>query len=252
MDQSAFTQLTGITPSSSQSARFDSVAELSGEALEELLGWPLDPTDWGNQYLEIGKAKDEWWSCPDVDTSDLDAPDAVVGATRLYDWNVNDLNLHIDPATKINALKIVRDGITYKTFDIGRYSLVMDNGQVPFGRYIRLHDGLPGWMLALWPRPNLFFGASRASAYVQVAIDADWAFAADSDDNSTLPTKLQKTWADLIYYELDVQKRDLKSESMLSHSYTRNPHADPTVANAATIAKYVGPKGTANTPLDLV
>lgn len=252
MDQSTFTQLTGITPSASQSTRFDSVAQLSGEALEELLGWPLDPTSWGNQYLEIGKVKDEWWSCPDVDISDLDPPDAVIGATRLYDWNVNDTYLHIDPATAIHAVKIVRDGITYRTFDTARYSLNLENGTTPYGRYIQLHNELRMWMLALWPRPYLFYGDTQASANVQVAIDADWAFADDDDENSTLPTKLQKTWADLVYYELDVNKRDLKSETMLSHSYSRNAHADPTVANAATIAKYVGPHGTAKTPLVVV
>jgi hypothetical protein len=239
VDQSDFTKLTGLSLSSSQSTRFDSVEELASETLEELLGWPLDPNDWKNQYLEIGKTKDES-DCLSADTSDLDDPDEVVGATRLYRWNPVEPYLFIDPATTIHAIKLVRDGITYKTFDPKDYSLKLENGRITYGRYIRMGRPLLSWMLALWPKPFLVYEHSGDDDYAQIAIDADWAF-------EDLPSPLLKVEADLIAYELDL-KRDIKSETFLSHSYSRNARPDPVDAHMPTLAKYVGPNGTAVRP----
>lgn len=244
MDQPTFTQLTGITLSSSQSARFDSVAELASETLEEMLGWPLDPCDWDDQYLEIGKTKDEWWNCPDVDTSDLDPADEVQGATRLFTWNPDEPYLFIDPATEIYAVKLVKDGITYRTFDTDDYSLRLQNGRETYGRYIQFCDSFWRWWSPVWSRPavvSLLGSGRRADGdYLQVAIDADWAF----DD---VPTTLLKVQADMMAYDFDL-KRDVKSESILSHSYTRNVRQNPEVQYARTVAKYVGPRGTAHRP----
>lgn len=236
MDQSTFTSLTGITPTTSQAARLSTVADLANESLEEMLGWPLNPDDWDNQYTEIGKVKTgSDWSSPDVD--DLDPPDEVIGKTRVYDWNPADPYLFLDPAKVINSVKLVRNGVTYKTFDTNRYSLQLVNGRETFGRYLEMHHEVCSWV---WGLPNewpLFERRSGAS-FVQIAIDADWAF-------EDVPTQLQKVLADMIYYELDVIHRDIKSESILSHSYSRNAHADPTVTHATTLAKYAGPNGTA-------
>lgn len=244
MDQTTFTNLTGITLSSSQSTRFDSVAELSGETLEEMLGWPLDPYGWDDQYIEIGKTTDEWWSCPTVDTSELDPADEVEGNNRLYTWSPVEPYLFIDPAVEIHSVKLVKNGVTYRTFDADEYSLRIQNGREPFGRYIQFCDELHTWMLSLWPRPqfvSLLASQRRADGdYVQVAVDADWGF-------ETLPLTIQKVQADLVSYELDL-KRDLKSETILSHSYTRSTRADPATAYAATLKKYVGPRGTAYQP----
>lgn len=248
MDQSTFTNLTGITLSSSQSTRFDSVAELAGDRLEEMLGWPLDPSNWDDQYLEIGKTKDEWWDCLSIDTSNLDAPDAVIGATRLYTWNPAEAYLFIDPAVKIHAVKLVRNGVTYRTFEPSKYSLRMMNGRETYGKYLQFGHELHAWILELWPRPQiatLLASQRRADGdRVQVAIDADWAF-------DELPATLNEVWAEFINYKLDL-KRDVKSESFTSHSYSRNAHPDPAVVYAASIAKYVGPKGTAHEPLVIV
>lgn len=244
MDQTTFTNLTGISLSSSQAARFSTVVELTDDALQEVLGWPLDPDDWDNQYLEIGKTKDEW-DCFSGDTSDLLPADDIIGLTRLYTWNPVEPYIFIDPATVIHAVKIVRNGITYKTFKPTDYNLQLQNGPTTFGRYINVRDELHRRLLFNWPLPLLVFEHSREADLVQVAIDADWGF----DD---LPTQLQKVQADMIYYELNVNKRDLKSESMLSHSYSKNAHPDPLVTHADIITKYVGPHGTAYEELILV
>lgn len=235
MDQSTFTKLTGLTLSTSQSDRFSLVAGLCAEQLEEMLGWPLDPNEWDNQYIEIGKSKSEW-DCLSADTSDLDPPDEVIGLTRLYTWNPADPYIFIDPAKKINALKIVRNGVTYKTFDADCYSLRLQNAATSFGRYIGVDEWHHDWLLRYWPKPFLVCEHRGDGDYLQLAVDGNWL-----DD---LPTSLTKVWADLIAYELDV-KRDIKSESMLSHSYTRDKRADPLSVHASTLAKYVGPRGTA-------
>lgn len=242
MDQSTFTKLTGISLSASQSARFETAANLSAEQVQELLGWPLDPNDWENQYIEIGKTKDEWWDCPVVDTSDLLPPDPVIGATRLYTWNPFESYLSIDPATTIHALKLVRNGVTYKTFNTNEYSLRDQNSfNGPWGKYVQIRDDVHRWMLALWPMPDiheLFALERRADGdHVQVAIDADWAF-------DELPGTLQTAWAEVTNYNLDT-KRDVKTESILSLSYSRNPHPDPTLRYASTFRKYAGPRGSA-------
>jgi hypothetical protein len=248
VDQSTFTNFTGITLSSSQSARFDSLVDLSGQKLEEMLGWPLDPTDWDDQYLEIGKTKDEWWNCLSVDTSNLDGPDEVIGATRLYTWNPADPYLFIDPAVTINALKLVKNGITYKTFYPNEYSLRLLNARETYGKYVQFSDALCRWFGPIWNRSGiseLIGSQHRADGdYVQVAIDADWAF-------EELPGSLQEVWAEFINYQLDL-KRDIKSESFTSHSYTRNAHADPVEVYAGVITKYVGPNGTAYQPTVVV
>lgn len=248
MEQSTFTNLTGITLSSSQQSRFTSVSDLAAERLEELLGWPLDPCDWDDQYIEIGKTRSEWWSYPDVDTSDLDAPDEVEGATRLYTWNPNDPYLFIDPAVTIHAVKVVKNGVTYKTFDPNDYSLRLVNGRETFGKYIQFSDALCGWWGPIWDRdPIVSLLASQRRAdgdYVQIAVDADWAF-------DELPGALKDAWAGFVNYRFDL-KRDVKSESMLSHSYTKATHVDPEVTYASVLKKYVGPKGTAHDPLVLV
>jgi hypothetical protein len=239
VDQSTFTNLTGVTLSSSQSARFETVAEFTDEMIAELLGWPLDPNDWQNQYTEIGKLPDDWTS-PDFTEENLLPPDTVQGKTRLYRWEEYDKYLFIDPAVKIYAVKLVKDGITFRTFKSKHYRVDFVNGSPSYARYIELHRSwIPGhfWSI-LWAQlPDLPFERRRN---VQVAIDADWGF-------SDLPTSIERVWAEQIAYEMDL-KRDIKSESMLSHSYSKAARDTPVMKYASTLAKYVGPNGTAMRP----
>lgn len=250
MDQSTFTDLTGVQLTSSQVSRFGSVAKLCGRKLEEMLGWPLDPSNWDNQYLEIGKTKSEWWSGSHVDTSDLNDPDAVVGKTRLYKWRPGDPYLFIDPALTLHKVKLVKNGITYRTFDAQDYSLRLVNGYEPYGKYVAFSDGFYRWMDIWYFEPSILdivlASHTPDGDYLQVAIDADWAFPKE-DGCPTLPLPLQEAWADLIAYKLDL-KRDVKSESVLSHSYSKNVTPDPATVHADVIRKYIGPRGTADTP----
>lgn len=241
MDQTEFNNLTGMVIRSSQSDRFSYLSTASAETLEGILGWPLDPSDWDDQYEELGKLEGDWNSY-NGDPDTLEAPDEVIGVTRLYRWSPVEPYLHIDPATEIHAIKLVRNGVTYKTFDPLEYSLQMQNGMQPFGRYVRIDENFLNWF-NIWDYPAIIYERRGEVEYVQVAVDAEWAF-------EELPTPLLKLQADLIAYELDI-KRDVKSESVLGHSYSRNTRQEPVTVHAATIAKYAGPNGTSTSKVVL-
>lgn len=249
MDQDTFTNLTGLTVATSQEGRFNHLLTSSGEDLEEVLGYPLDPTDWEDQYEEIGKTANASWN------GDLDAlaePDEVEGSTRLYRWNRYDPNLFIDPATHLHSIKLVRmdsygsddgNGVTFQTLDPKGYTLLMKNGRDgAWGKYVRMTDDVLEWRRdLLWFQwPSLWSG-DEGDEYVQVAVDADWAF-------EELPSKLLQVQADMIAYSID-DKRDIKSESMLGHSYTRDTRKDPMQQHASVLSQYAGPNGSVGNEL---
>lgn len=227
MNQSTFTQLTGRTLTSSQGTRFATVAEVSGELLEELLGWPLCPDDWDDQYLEIGKTSSDY-AGNDVDLDDLEDPDDVVGTTRLFPWNPSDPYLAIDPAVVIHAVKLVKDSVTYKTFETSEFRVDWLNGKERFAKYVQLCDGIS---CNCWWHTWCYRQDCR-----QIAVDADWAF----DD---LPLPLKKAWAELIWDDLDC-KKNVRSETIGPHSYTLFAKEDPAVRYRSALVKYAGPNGS--------
>lgn len=251
MDQSTFTNLTGISLTASQVARFSAVAGMAGETIEELLGWPLDPTDIDDQYTEIGKlSEDEDWGGFDTDTPisqlNLQAPDEVQGQLRVFQWDEHDQYLFIDPAVELYAVKLVKDGITYVTFKPQHYRLQLVNGRETYGRYVQINRSwLPGyfWPLLWYQMPGLVPYEQKRN--VQVAVDADWF---PQDD---LPLTIKRSWADQIAYEMDI-KRDIKSETHMSHSYTKDARDDSSVKHLKTLVKYAGPNGTIQRPEILV
>ncbi|RDH76347.1 hypothetical protein DVS77_21575 [Mycolicibacterium moriokaense] len=80
-------------------------------------------------------------------------------------------------------------------------------------------------------------GCICQDGFVQVAVDAKWAF----DD---LPLELAQIWADSIANGLD-DKSNVKSESLGSHSYTKFDKGDPFVIYSDVIAAFAGPNGRA-------
>jgi len=246
MDQSTFYGLTGIPLTPQQQAIFGSIAQMAGEQLSEALGWPLNPQDWDNQYTELGKLPEpESWDFDwdwDIDLDNLDPPDEVVGQLRQYRWDEDDRYLSIDPAVKINAVKLAWNNVTVLTLNPQHYRFQWVNGPQGYGKYIEKRPWtlLTKWLLFLWaPMPELMFGMEHQ--FVQLVVDADWGFA------NGLPIMLQRAWAEQIAYELDL-KRDIKSETMLGHSYSKDARVAPVVKYASTLQKYAGPNSTAIKP----
>lgn len=227
MDQSTFIQLTGYEECGAD--RLDSALLLAQAELETLLGWPLDPADWENQYTEIGISQDG--SC-DPDQENLALPDEVIGSYRIYRWRESDRFLAIDPATAVHAVKLIKNGITCKVFDSKEYSPVWKNGSTPYFKYLDLcRDCILACYCALCDE-----------GCYQLAVDADWAFA--DEEASVLPLELQNVLAQIALHNLD-PKKDIKSESITSHSYTKYDNIAPTTKYSSIITKYAGPNGLA-------
>lgn len=235
MDLSTYQTLTGTTVD--DSTLYTAQINRTQKILESLLGYTLDSDSVNtNFYNELGRTQLEC-ACPIVDTDELLDPDDVVTAYRTYKYDPRDKYWHVDPFTKINAVKLVYikqgaspNGVTIKTFD--DIEIREDRGRDIWSKYIEWHPTTLGF--------NCYH-----DHFVQLAVDADWEF-------STVPEDLQYVWADMVTYYAD-KNRDVKSESILTHSYTRfdNKKNGESVkpemlsANMAIITRYAGPHGTA-------
>jgi hypothetical protein len=231
MDLSKYQELTGITVSASRAVYVQAQINRSIAMLETLLGFTLDPENVDtNLYNEVGKARTEC-ACPSVDTEDLDDPDEVIGAYRMFPYNTLDQFLHVDPFTKLHAVKLVfvkqgasGDGVTLRTFNDER---------------VRVHQGRDGIAKYIELCRDCFCDCG-CDGCVQLAVDADWLWEGE------LPNDLLYVLADMVTYYSD-QKRNVKSESITTHSYTKFDRVAPETEpqNLAVIQRYAGPLGSA-------
>lgn len=225
--------LTGITVPSSKTALVTATINRTQSLLETLLGFTLGQSQvTENLYNELGKTSQECF-CPSVNLENLQAPDEVVGAYRLFRYNELDKYFHIDPFSKLNAVKLVfvkegdgNNGVTLKTFD-------WDDIRVQVGR-----DGVGKYIEHCLD----CLCECSCSDCVQLAVDADWLWPEGED----LPTDLQYLWADMITWYSDPKNKGIKSESIDTHSYTRFDNKPPELEaqNLAVIKKYAGPYGS--------
>lgn len=230
MDLSAYKQLSGVTVSAARSQFVAAQINRCKAMLETMLGYTLSPESvTKNLYNELGKASREC-ACPDVDIEDLQDPDEVVGAYRLYEYNVLDEFFHIDPFKTINKVKLVYvkpngDGITLKTFDDDE--IRSDIGRDGIGKYLE--------------HCRHCLCVCECTNCVQLAVDADWFWG----ENDNIPDDLLYVLADMVTWYSNPRK-DIKSESITTHSYTKfdqvAPEKEP--SNMAVIQKYAGPYGT--------
>lgn len=231
MNLAEYQTLTGITVPSTQTAKVTATIARTQAMLETLLGFTLDPDKVNeNLYIELGKTSQECF-CPSVNLENLQPADEVVKAYRLYRFNDLDKYFHIDPFTKVHAVKLVflkegttDNGITLKTFDWNEVRLQMKQG---FGKFIE--------------HCNDCLCSCSCTDCVQLAVDADWLWPSD------IPDDLLYVWADMITYYSDDKKKEIKSESIDTHSYTRfdNKPPETDANNLAVIRKYAGPYGSA-------
>lgn len=232
MDLSGYQTLTGITVAAADQARVIAEIVRARRKLESLLGYTLDPALINtNLYNELGKTNSEL-SCPIVDTSTLLPPDPVVTAYRLYNFSGEDPYMHIDPFTTLNAVKLVYlrpgaapNGVTVKTFDVN---------------YLRTHRSRDTWSKYLHEFYSYYSWHCGHNHDVQLAVDAVWQFA-------TIPDDLKEIWADVVTFNSDI-KKGIKSESILTHSYTRFDNVSPETLPESTniIGRYAGPHGLAS------
>lgn len=225
--------LTGITVSERDAVRYNAQIERTRTILEAMLGYTLNSDDvQTNFYTETGKAPTEC-PCPNVSAQDLQPADALVHAYRLYDYNRHDVMLHIDPALTVDRVKLVKDGVTYRTFDPDEY-------MVRYSRGVAQYIDLRGECACLC------VPTCGDCSYMQLAVEADWLW-----DGATvareLPKELQMVWADMVTSYAD-QAWDVRSQTLGTHSYTKFDRLRPEeeAMNLAVIKRYAGPNGSVN------
>lgn len=218
MNITEYQELSGINVASKDVDRVTATISKTQKILEGMLGYSLDTRD-TNEYNEIGKTITE---CPcDINLDNLSAPDSVEFAYRLFTYREDDKYLSIDPATVIYAVKLVKDGVTVKTLDSDDYRAHFKNGLIKFIERRKL-----------W--------CDVECEFVQLAVDAEWAF-------EEVPDDLLYIWADMITYYSDLNK-DIKSQVLGTHSYTKFDNREPEnkSENLSIIKKYAGPNGSLN------
>lgn len=224
-----YEELTGRRVPESQQTLITAQLNKSRIILESLLGYSLLKSKASeNQYEELGISRNE---CSYDDGDELNDPDEVEGSYRLFPYNEHDEFLPVDPYTKIYKVKLVRiktggdeNGITIRTFTDDQVSEYSKGG---FSKYIK--------------RCQTCFCLCDCTNCVQLAVDAEWV------NESCLPEELNMLWADMGAYYADC-KKDLKSETLGSHSYTKFDKGAPElwIQNISIIKKYAGPNGTVN------
>lgn len=233
MDLTTYEYLTGIEVTSGEETFVVAQIRRTQRILESMLGYTLDPNLVNqNLYNEQGKTHYEC-PCPNIDLEnlELEAPDKVVNAYRLFPYNSRDKYLHIDPFYQVHAVKLVKDGITYRTLEPEEYRIEYKQG---WGKFIEICE-CP-------------FDCDVDCDCVQLAVDADWLWACDSSLSDLtigecIDEALLYIWADMVTYYADC-KKNVKSESMLSHSYTKYDNLKPEEANSKYLNKLAGPNGS--------
>lgn len=230
MNLSEYQTLTGITVSSANTAKVTATIARTQSMLETLLGFTLTSADVNeNLYNELGKTQQECF-CPSVNLENLQDPDEVIGAYRLFRYNDLDKYFHVDPFSRVHAVKLVfikegtgDNGVTLKTFD-------WDDIRIQYGR--------EGFAKYIEHCIDCLCKCNCADC-VQLAVDADWLWSGD------LPTDLQYLWAEMITWYSD-SKNNIKSESIDTHSYTKFDNKPPELEphNLAVLKRYAGPYGS--------
>lgn len=153
---------------------------------------------------------------------------SLTGANRLFLMNKNDEFVKIDPAYSISGVKLF---VNFEFEEDLEYNVVERNGLV---KYIVPDYSLPCGCRSLCDCNNY-----------QIAVNADWAFS-----EGKIPDDLLSVIAEMGNYYSDL-KKDIKSESLGTHSYTRFDRIKPETdsSNLEIIKRYAGPKGSVSKPV---
>lgn len=224
-----YKELTGLAVSSTNEVRVNAAIERTQMILEDMLGYTLD-TDLTNDnfYNELGKTQSEC-PCPltEAQLENLDSPDTITTAYRVFNYNKHDVYLPIDPCTAIHKVKLVNGRVTYRTLPVEEYRLHAQRGGIV--KYLQQLDCYCRYVT----------GCSD----LQLAVDADWLW----ESFDAIPVDLKHVWVEMVTYYAD-DKSNIKSETLGPHSYTKFDKTRPEIEeyNLAVIKKYAGAWGSAS------
>lgn len=207
-----YSELIGISVTSSNQARIVAALDRTQAILEDLLGYPLDPDQRVVNHLT-----------------------GVVPtfAYRIFPFREKDTYHHVDPSTEIHAIKILKNGVVEDTLEAAEWTAIKDRGII---RYFTFNESE---LLQYSWYPFVKIGFCNDGEW-QLAVDAEYIFADDA-----LPNDLLSVWFDMISYYSD-PKKEIKSETLGSHSYTRaTPQLPESLSqNMAILRRYAGPRGS--------
>ncbi len=225
MDITEYEQITGTVVNDADIEKVEAIIKKTQIMLEDMLGYTLDEDKVDeNYYNELGKTKSDVCCPSEINTNNLDEPDEVVSAYRVFDYNNKDKFWLIDPAEKINKVKLIVGNVTVKTLEEYKdYNIYSKNGVI---KYLEKID----CCYRCCEMKN-----------VQLAVDAEWEF------TSGIPDDLNYLWADMVTFYRS-NKNDIKSESLGPHSYTKfdNDPPEKITSNSLIIQKYAGANGSVN------
>jgi hypothetical protein len=202
MDITRYKELTGNTVSSSEEASVLAHIDKARRILEDMLGYTLDSTLLNINYFEGAD---------------------VVNAFRLFPYDTKNRYFHIDPASAIHSIALVRDDEVLKTLDDDDYGEIKKHG---FIKYIE--QDCAWWCVC------------KRKMGIQIAVDADWLW-----EENEIPEDLLYVWADMVEYYSDDNNK-LRSQTLGTHSYTRFKVEAPESKekNKAILRKYAGGYGS--------
>lgn len=244
MNLEKYTELTGITVSSSQEAKVTATIRRTKSLLETMLGFSLSPK---NLYTEKGKVQFEGYLPMKDELDNLLPPDDEEGVYKLFPYNELDKYFHIDPFNDIYKVKLVmpiNDGEFVTIVDLD--NVVASYGRDRIGKYIERHWE---WFTWQWYISWMYSYESSSDAGLMLAVDADWL--------KCYPDDLLYMWADMISYYSDQNYSvagSIRSESVDGHSWSRgnagggnqgDVSPENTAQGIALINRYAGPYGQA-------
>lgn len=235
MTLSEYQTLTGVTVPTSKQTLYTAKIAQAQTVLETMLGYTLNPDNVStNLYNETGKTAIECARPSATSESGLTAADAVSGAYRVFDFDPRDEYFHVDPLCAVYNVKLIKDNVTYKTFDSYEY-------RVQYKSAANISDYSGEWSNMI---ENCLSQVQRNSCAdcFQLAVDAEWLW----EESSDIPTDLLYVQAELATYYAE-GKEDIKSQTLGSHSYTRfDKSPEAKLRNSAVVKKYAGPFGAAS------
>lgn len=208
-----YTELTGFSINTNNQARIYAAIEKVQYILEDLLGYTLNEDERTTNYI------------PSL---------TPTTAYRLFPVRFNDVNHHIDPATAITTIKLMKNGAVEDTIESTEYTAINDRG---FYKYFVINQALT--LNRVWyPFKKIIVCADD---YYEWGVDAIWCHATD------LPNSLMSVFADMVTFYARTNK-EIKSETLGSHSYTKFDQKAPEEIemNRKIITRFAGPKGSIN------
>lgn len=230
MDVEKYIELTGKIIPESQRTYFQAQINKAIIKLEALLGYTLTPTD---IYKEIGQTQIEC-GCPYIPQSneELLPPDELEGIWKVFPYNSKDKMLRTDPFVDAYGVKLVQ----VKGIDGEKHGFVSFKTFEQFNEYF-VQNGIGTHI----EKCQSCYCDCDCEDCVQLAVNARWVDFLAED----APKDLLYLICDMVDFYSD-DSRDIKSESVDGHSWSKGDIIAPETTEDATLllTKLAGPFGS--------